>query len=112
MSLELAAATDSADAAVKPDLAEDVLPYCRHNGLSDLLDQAVALAKSFFPSMTRLQNHVRFDPDSDDDWVILKATVRGQTAAVLDAYEQYAARWAGLAPPDKRFRVRLSCRAV
>ena len=99
-------------AAVEPEMADDVIAYCEHHGLTDLFDQAITLTRDVFPTLTRLTAKVGFDPDSADDWVILKAFVAGRTPAIEDAFQRYATQWVRIAPQEKQFQIRLSPRAA
>jgi hypothetical protein len=104
---------DSADHFSAPNQVEVRIPdeaeaFAKANGLKNQLQTAIALAKKSFSSLQSLQAGVVQDPDSDDKWVALKATLTGTVDDILAAYNSYSSEWVHFVSSPARFMIRLS----
>lgn len=85
-----------------------VLAFCDARGVRRHLDRAVELIAETFPAVVAVHAEVDQDPDAADDWVTVRAVVRGTPDQLARAEGAYAARWVAEAPPPERFLIRLS----
>lgn len=89
-----------------------VLAFCDSHGIRHHLDRAVELVAETFPSVVAVHAEIDHDPDAADDWVTVRAVVRGEPDQLVRAEGTYTAKWVAEVPPPERFLVRLSLDAA
>jgi len=94
------------------ELSDAVKVFCERNGLKEYFQVATSLAKKHFSSLTSLNADMAQDPDSDDKWITLGATLTGTVDSVLAAYNNYSSEWVRSVPSPQRFMIALSLNVI
>jgi hypothetical protein len=86
---------------------EPVLSFCRQHGVLAQLEAAVELARDCFEP-SRLQIEAEQDPETGEQWLVIRVAVAGERELVRLAYRDYVRQWLRLVPGPERFLIRLS----
>jgi hypothetical protein len=88
-------------------LSSSVQDFCRRHGLFSILQTAERLAKECFHPL-RLEIEVEQDPESGEQWLVVRATIRKGVTERREAYSQYTSRWVQAVPWPALFLIRIS----
>ena len=86
----------------------DVFAFCDRRGIRGVFQQAVQFAHAAFAPVERLEAEVRQNPETDDEWVVLRVVVRADRVNVSAARKKYTAEWIASVPESLRFLIRVS----
>jgi hypothetical protein len=86
--------------------------FASAHGLTRLIQIGSDLAGECFDLAAPITARLVSDPETDCEWIELRACARGGVAAVHDAYHQYTQRWLGVVPAEKSTEIRLAIRLV
>jgi hypothetical protein len=86
---------------------DQLLAFCHRHGLLLILRTAVELAQRFFKPSS-LRSHVERDPETGEEWIVVRVTVPAKPDQVRNAYRSYTREWARMMRGPERFLVRLS----
>lgn len=93
-------------------LPPDVRAFCGKHGIGDYLEQAVTQAYQLFSGVERLETEMEQDPETGDEWVVLRIAVRASEEEVADARKRYSAEWVASVPWPQRHLICLSCHII
>jgi hypothetical protein len=85
----------------------DVAAFCERHGLTEFLATSIRLAEQIFEPIS-LTKEVAQDYETDDQWIVVRISVRGSAECVLAAKKRYTAEWVAAAPWPQRHQIRLS----
>jgi hypothetical protein len=92
-------------------ISADVKRFCADDDLASLLSLSMDLAgRCFGPERTEVE--LMQDPDTNDEWVVVRIDVRGSAESVLASKKRYTAEWVAMAPWPQRHLIRLSLNVV
>jgi uncharacterized protein (UPF0332 family) len=90
-----------------PPLTAEVREFCKLHSLLSHLKTAVKLAKeSFHP--VHLVIEIEHDPESAEEWLVVRVVVRSGHVKLGEAYRKYATRWTEAAPWPALYMIRIS----
>jgi hypothetical protein len=89
-------------------LTSRTLSFCSQRDILQYLLDAIRLVKSCFPTLQELQIEPEKDPETDDEWLVLDVTVKGDVNEILDQYDNYTDQWVSSVPWPERNMIRLS----
>jgi hypothetical protein len=72
------------------------------------LPVAIDLIERHFPSIDKLDLYLEHDPETEEEWLVLDLTLRGEVDEVLDNYDKYTDHWVSSVPWPQRQKIRLS----
>ena len=86
---------------------DDVAAFCEKRGLTEFLATSIRLAEQIFEPIS-LTNEVAQDYETDDQWIVVRVSVRGSPDCVLAAKKRYTVEWVAAVPWPQRHQIRLS----
>ena len=92
---------------LQSQVSAEVLSFCQRQRILLHLLYSFALIDKWFPTAHTLNAQVDHDPEIGEEWVTLTITVTGETADILDCYDEYTDRWVAAAPSSEVDRIRL-----
>jgi hypothetical protein len=94
-------ADEAAVAAITGGLPPEVRTFCDKHGIVDYLEQGVAIE--------HLEAEIERDPETGEEWVVLRIAVRASEEEVAEARKRYSAEWVASVPWPQRHLICLSC---
>jgi hypothetical protein len=73
-----------------------------------ILPSAEALVRSCFLDVQGRQATFESDPETGEQWIELRLTIKGTPAEVADAFDRYVSKWVAAVPWPQHNLVRLS----
>jgi len=89
------------------NVPKDVLAFCSKSNLAPYLDLALQLARECFDPVRRLNLEIEFDPDTDEERVIVEVGIEMPVNEVLERNSEYTSQWVAQAPLEARQKIRL-----
>lgn len=89
-------------------LSEEVLQFCSHHRLFGYLQLSVKLVDECFASVVSVAVEKEYDPESDDEWLLLTAQLHEKIEAVLRQYDTFTRRFVGAVPWPHRNKIRFN----
>jgi len=89
-------------------LSEEVLRFCSHHRIFGHLQLAAKLVDLCFPSVVHVAVEKEYDPESEDEWLLLTAKLHEPVESALRQYETYTRRFVGLVPWPQRNKIRFN----
>jgi hypothetical protein len=86
---------------------DNVAAFCEKNGLTEFLTTSIRLAEQIFEPIS-LTKEVVQDYETDDQWIVVRISVRGSVESVFAAKKRYSAEWVAAVPWPQRHQIRLS----
>jgi hypothetical protein len=102
-------ADEAAVAAITGGLPPEVRTFCDKHGIVDYLEQGVAQAYRTFSAIEHLEAEIERDPETGEEWVVLRIAVRASEEEVAEARKRYSAEWVASVPWPQRHLICLSC---
>ena len=93
-------------------ISESVNGFCIEHHLESHLDTAISIARKCFSTAASLLAEVEQDPDSEEMWITLTASVAGNVPDILACYNNYSSEWVASTPSPQRFMVRLALNVI
>lgn len=90
------------------DQPEEVLDYCRSHDVLFEARETLLLAHRYFPTGSTTELQIERDPESDESWLLMVATVFGTVELAMAAYLQFVERWVEVTPTAARDRIRIA----
>ena len=87
-----------------------VRTFCDQRGLGGPLEQAIAIAQRCFGDVESWEIEMEYDPETGDEWVVVRFATRLSEEEVAEARKRYSAEWVAAVPWPERHRICLSCR--
>jgi len=81
------------------DVSEDLKEY---------LMKAISLVYKHFSNVSMVDVQKEQDPETEEEWIVIEATVDEEIEQVLDEYDNYTTEWVSVAPWPERERIRFS----
>jgi hypothetical protein len=85
----------------------DILDRCARRGNLAHLQTAIRLAFEHFKSVRNVEFRIQFDPDGDEQRVIVDLTLDGETEEAIASQHAFYRAWAQTVPPSQQDTVRL-----
>ena len=79
-------------------------------GLSGPLEQAIAIAQRCFGDVESWEIEMEYDPETGDEWVVVRFATRLSEEEVAEARKRYSAEWVGPCRGRNDVAYGLSCR--
>ncbi|MBI5560182.1 MAG: hypothetical protein HY883_02795 [Deltaproteobacteria bacterium] len=92
----------------KPEVSQ----FCLKHGLKEYLSSAIKLIKKCFPSIQEFHTEVEKDPETEEEWLTLAVTIRGEVDEVLKDYNDYISLFVSEVPWPERDKIRFSYNIV
>lgn len=89
-------------------LSEEVLQFCSHHRLFGYLQLAVKLVDECFASVVSVAVEKEYDPESEDEWLLLTAQLHEQVDTVLRQYDTFTRRFVSSVPWPHRNKIRFN----
>ncbi len=89
-------------------LSEEVLQFCSHHRLFGYLQLTVKLVDECFASVVSVAVEKEYDPESEDEWLLLTAQLHEQVEAALRQYDIFTRRFVGSVPWPHRNKIRFN----
>ena len=87
---------------------EDVLDYCRSHDVLFETRETLQLAHRYFPMGSTTELRIERDPESDESWLLMVATVFGTVELAMAAYLEFVEKWVEVTPSAARDRIRIA----
>jgi len=81
--------------------------FCQTHGITPHLAELLHAVSDSFDLSAPPQLSLGTDPETDEQWLEIGVSVRGEPDAILGALDHFMDRWLAIAPPGVRDRVRL-----
>ena len=75
--------------APQAQLSDEPTSFCSEHGLLSYIPVAIELIERCFPSLQELHLLHEQDPETEEEWLVLDITTRGDEKQVLEAYDRY-----------------------
>jgi hypothetical protein len=95
-----------------PVLPPDVRIFCDKRGIGGYLEHAIALAQRSFSAVESLVAEMEQDPETGDEWVVVRIAVPLSEEEVAEARKHYSAEWVATVPWPERHLICLSCQIL
>ncbi len=92
---------------IERQISPEILQFCSQNGILQSLPVAIDLIERHFPSNDKLDLYLEHDPETEEEWLVLDLTLRGEVDEVLDNYDKYTDHWVSSVPWPQRHKIRL-----
>ncbi|MBZ0168457.1 hypothetical protein MELA_02722 [Candidatus Methylomirabilis lanthanidiphila] len=89
-------------------LSEEVLQFCSHHRLFGYLQLTVKLVDECFASVVSVAVEKEYDPESEDEWLLLTAQLHEQVETALRQYDIFTRRFVGAVPWPHRNKIRFN----
>lgn len=89
-------------------LKEEVLQFCSEHRLFGYLQNTIKLVKQFFPFVQDITVEKDQDPETDDQWLIISATLGGNLKTALSSYNNYSRMFVKTVPWRGRTKIRFN----
>jgi len=88
-------------------ITPEIIEFCSQERITSYLPSAVNSVEKNFPTTTELKIEVEQDPETEEEWIVLNVTIRGEVDEVLDNYDKYVNYWVSTVPWPERQKIRL-----
>lgn len=89
-------------------LSEEVLQFCSHHRLFGYLQLAIKLVDECFASVVSVAVEKEYDPESEDEWLLVTAQLHEQVEAALRQYDTFTRRFVSSVPWPQRNKIRFN----
>lgn len=93
------------DSGVNGIESEEVKIFCEEHGLLQYLQSTIDLVEECFPSIQCLFLEKEEDPESDEEWITIDITVKGDIEGILDNYDNYITMFVSEIPWPEREKI-------
>jgi hypothetical protein len=90
-----------------PQITPEIIEFCSRERITSYLPTAVNSAEKNFPTISELKIEVEQDPETEEGWLVLNITIRGEVDEVLNNYDNYINYWVSTVPWPERQKIRL-----
>ena len=90
-----------------PQITPEIIEFCSRERVTSYLPSAVNSIERNFPTISELKIEVEQDPETEEEWLALNVTIRGEVDEVLDNYDKYINYWVSTVPWPERQKIRL-----
>lgn len=90
-----------------PQITPEIIEFCSRERITSYLPTAVNSVEKNFPTMSELKIEAEQDPETEEEWLVLNVTVRGEVDEVLNNYDKYINYWVSTIPWPERQKIRL-----
>jgi hypothetical protein len=90
-----------------PQITPEIIEFCSRERVTSYLPTAVNSVERNFPTISELKIEVEQDPETEDEWLVLNVTIRGEVDEVLNNYDKYINYWVSSVPWPERQKIRL-----
>lgn len=90
-----------------PQVTPEIIEFCSRERITSYLPTAINSIERNFPSISELKIEVEQDPETDEEWLVLNVTIRGEVDEVLSQYDKYIDYWVSTVPWPERQKIRL-----
>lgn len=91
-----------------PQITPEIIEFCSRERITSYLPTAVNSVERNFPTISELKIEVEQDPETEEEWLVLNVTIRGEVGEVLNNYDKYINYWVSSVPWPERHKIRLS----
>ena len=102
------AASPAVLSLAKQNLEAEIWTFCVERNLSSHILPILERIRQYFRPVGDARFSLVIDPDSDEQYLRLSATVAGTVKEVADAYDLYTAAWINATPSHVVSAIRLS----
>lgn len=88
-------------------ISDEVRRFCEQEGLEGYLALAYDLVEKHFPNAQRIEAEYVEDPESDDAWISLVASVPGTAAEIIAQDDRLLDEWIATVPPSAVLKITL-----
>jgi hypothetical protein len=92
---------------ILPQITPEIIEFCSRERITSYLPTAVNSAEKNFPTMSELKIETEQDPETEEEWLVLNVTIRGEVDEVLNNYDKYINYWVSTVPWPERQKIRL-----
>jgi len=90
-----------------PQITPEIIEFCSRQRITSYLPTAVNSVERNFPTISELKIEVEQDPETEEEWLVLNVTIRGEVGEVLNNYDKYINYWVSTVPWPERQKIRL-----
>jgi len=90
-----------------PQITPEIAEFCSRERITSYLPTAVNSIEMNFPTISELKIEVERDPETEEEWLVLNVTIRGEVEEVLNNYDKYINYWVSTVPWPERQKIRL-----
>lgn len=92
---------------ILPKITPEIIEFCSRERITSYLPTAVNSVERNFPTISELKIEVEQDPETEEEWLVLNVTIRGEVDEVLNNYDKYINYWVSSVPWPERQKIRL-----
>jgi hypothetical protein len=92
---------------ILPQITPEIIEFCSRERITSYLPSAINSIERNFPTTSELKIEVEQDPETDEEWLVLNVTTRGEVDEVLNHYDKYINYWVSTVPWPERQKIRL-----
>jgi hypothetical protein len=92
---------------ILPQITPEIIQFCSRERITSYLPSAINSIERNFQTISELKIEVDHDPETDEKWLGLNVTIRGEVDEVLNNYDKYINYWVSAVPWPERQKIRL-----
>ena len=88
---------------------DDAVLFCTDQSLIKYLGLIEDLIKKHFPTVSKINFFLEYDPETSDKWVSADTEISGDIDQVIEWENHFIKEWVSQVPYRERNKIRLSC---
>lgn len=93
-------------------LSQEVIDFCSQHQVFGHLQSVIKLVQECFESEESIIIEKEYDPEFEDEWILVTADIRGEIGTILTQYDTYTRRFINAVPWPQRNQIRFNYNVV